>query len=137
MERCFRLRRTSLFPARTRPRFPQVLYTEGGKKREGAGRTLSGLPSGGRPARQFASVRGGAERSRRNIWVLSTVPYYWCFYKRFCFVASWRLVGPGHWPCTGCKETLCNHKLAASHRPLMHGLCHKGRGLTRICAQIW
>lgn len=73
MERCFRLRRTSLFPARTRPRFPQVLYTEGGKKREGAGRTLSGLPSGGRPARQFASVRGGAERSRRNIWVLSTV----------------------------------------------------------------
>lgn len=61
----------------------------------------------------------------------------YCFYKRFFFVASWRLVGPGHWPCTGCKETLCNHKLAASHRPLMHGLCHKGRGLTRICAQIW
>ncbi|XP_047647284.1 WD repeat-containing protein 87-like [Phacochoerus africanus] len=56
---------------RTRPRFPQVLYTEGRKKREGAGRTLSGLPSGGRPARQFASVD---KKTKNDVVVLSDWP---------------------------------------------------------------
>lgn len=98
-------------------------------------RTLPGLPFRGRPAHLFASVRSGAERSHRNIWVLTDL-----LRTTVVFIIGFALWLLQAWWGSGAAlvhraqgDPLEAHKASCARGPLTQGLCHKAsRAHTRL-----